>query len=123
MREPMAQNTKRKAKASPAARSDPVDRSHLSSMTLDDPALAREVLSLFVSQSQIYLAAFCRATNQQARHEAAHALKGAARGIGAWALGELAGEACQTDAVSAEALGAEVERVCGHIDELVGGVR
>ena len=66
----------------------PIDFEHLSRMTLGDPALECEVLSMFVSQS-------ARLLDQLAPLPAdagnvAHKLKGSARAIGAFAVAEAA---------------------------------
>jgi hypothetical protein len=61
----------------------PIDRAHLKEMTLGDDALAREVLTLFDSQAAAIIETM-RGVDQEARVAMAHALKGAARGIGAW---------------------------------------
>ncbi len=109
-----------------AARQDgtakPVDLVHLSTQTMGDRALECEVLSIFLSQSQIYVSAYKAATDAGARKSAAHALKGAAKAIGAWHLAEIA-EACERPdgdvGASLEALIAENERVALYIKTLV----
>ena len=66
----------------------PIDFEHLSRMTLGDPALQCEVLTMFVAQS-------ARLVDQLAglpadAGEVAHMLKGSARAIGAFAVAEAA---------------------------------
>ena len=74
-----------------------IDRSHLRQMTMDDATLARDVLALFDRQASIMLRRLPMA-NAAEQGEMAHALKGSARGIGAWkvadaaALVEIAGD-------------------------------
>lgn len=77
----------------------PIDLDHLGRQTLGDPALRREVLSIFVREME---AARPRLAGPQAggRGELAHRIKGAARGIGAGPV-----------AASAAALEAEPERI------------
>lgn len=91
----------RKPKAQPEVRADssPFDRAHLERATHGDRALAREVLRLFDFQSERQLAAMASATDAKGRAEAAHALKGAARGVGAFAVARTAEdvEACAED--------------------------
>ena len=66
----------------------PVDRTHLSRMTLGDAALEREVLVLFERQSDKLLA---RLADMPADAAAlAHTLKGSARAIGAFAVADAA---------------------------------
>ena len=64
----------------------PVDLVHLSRFTLGDENLEREVLQLFRVQTRIYLERLERARDAKERLEAAHTIKGSARGIGAWAV-------------------------------------
>ena len=91
----------KKSKAQPEVRADsgPFDRAHLDRMTQGDRALARDVLRLFDSQLQKLLQAMDSASSAKARAEAAHTLKGAARGVGAFAVARTAEdvEACAKD--------------------------
>jgi HPt (histidine-containing phosphotransfer) domain-containing protein len=91
----------KKSKAQPEVRPDsgPFDRAHLDRMTQGDLLLAREVLRLFDSQAERQLEAMASADNAKARAEAAHTLKGAARGVGAFAVARTAEdvEACAKD--------------------------
>jgi HPt (histidine-containing phosphotransfer) domain-containing protein len=75
-----------------AASSGAIDLAHLQRATFGDEVLAREVLGLFDAQSERLLTAITAATNVQARREAAHALKGAALGIGANAVAKAAAD-------------------------------
>lgn len=74
-----------------------IDRTHLREMTMGDDVLAREVLALFDRQAAIMMKRLPLA-NVAEKGEMAHALKGSARGIGAWkvadaaALVEIAGD-------------------------------
>ncbi|MCB1386022.1 MAG: Hpt domain-containing protein [Nitratireductor sp.] len=70
----------------------PVDLAHLSSQTMGDAALEGEVLSMFCTQSQIYLKMMQHSCDVTNRIRAAHSLKGAARSIGAFALADRAAE-------------------------------
>jgi HPt (histidine-containing phosphotransfer) domain-containing protein len=71
----------------------PVDLAHLARYTGGDPVLDREVLQLFVQQSSAMLAQLPGARDAKTWHDIVHALKGSARGIGAFALAEVAAEA------------------------------
>ena len=97
----------------------PVDLVHLSALTLGDRELERDVLATFLGQADIYLACLRAARDRKARQRAAHALKGAARGIGAWELAERAGEAEAKTFTDGTALEAEMRRVCDYIRSLV----
>jgi HPt (histidine-containing phosphotransfer) domain-containing protein len=80
--------------------SEAIDIKHFEAATFNDRALQREVLGLFEAQAE-KLAAVIRDTSGRARAEAAHTLKGTARGIGAFALADAAEKVEQG---SAEAL-------------------
>lgn len=95
----------------------PIDLVHLSKFTMGRRDLEAEILGLFRQQLAASLdrlaAAAQDAGNDKAWREAAHTLKGSARGVGAWALADV----CQT----AEALadGAARRAVIGDLDVLV----
>lgn len=61
----------------------PIDRAHLSRMTLGERQLEREVLVLFDRQADLLLARM-RNSAPAVAAAAAHTLKGSARSIGAW---------------------------------------
>jgi len=75
----------------------PVDLVHLSRFTMGERALEREVLSLFRKQSVIYLEKLKSAADLKEWREAAHTLKGSARGIGAWSVADAAETAEQSN--------------------------
>ncbi|MFD0917953.1 histidine kinase [Pseudahrensia aquimaris] len=66
----------------------PVDLVHLAKQSLGDRALEIEILSLFRSQSKLYLDRLTCAKTSDERKMAAHTILGSARGIGAWAVAE-----------------------------------
>jgi HPt (histidine-containing phosphotransfer) domain-containing protein len=72
--------------------SRPVDLVHLARYTLGNRAVEREVLELFSTHSERYLEKLETARDRKAWIEAAHAIKGSARAIGAWQVGDLAEE-------------------------------
>ena len=65
-----------------------IDTDHLSRMTLGEDELRREVLTMFDRQAMLSLAALH--TSPALACETAHRLTGAARAIGAFAVGEAA---------------------------------
>ena len=71
------------------AAEEPIDRGHLRRMTLADPALEREVLTLFDRQAGSMIA-LLGAAEPQALPRLAHAVKGSARGVGAWRVARAA---------------------------------
>lgn len=72
-----------------------VDQAHLNRMTGGDQALAYEVLGLFRQQWDLWVRLLEPTTDTLDWGNAAHTIKGSARGIGAWKLGEICGEAEQ----------------------------
>lgn len=68
----------------------PIDLVHLSKYTLGDRSLEGELLGLFRAQAGLYIDRLAAAASPKDWQDAAHSLKGSARGVGAWALAELA---------------------------------
>ncbi len=66
------------------ARMGAIDLSFLDRVTFRDRTLAREVLVLFSEQAESLLMQIADAGDERVRREAAHKLKGAARGVGAF---------------------------------------
>ena len=103
----------------------PVDLEHLDRFTGGDRAVNEEILRLFDDQCRAMLETLERLaaceTDVKSWREIIHTLKGAARGIGAFALGDAAEEAEKAETERA-ALMARLERlkresaaVCGFI--------
>ena len=101
--------------------SRPVDLVHLSRYTLGNRDIEREVLELFRTQSSLYLRKLKDAMSNRAWREAAHTIKGSARGIGAWhvATAAAAAEALEN---AAENVGREetLDELAVQIDEANG---
>lgn len=76
-----------------------LDRDHLARYTGGDTALEAELFNLFLKQTQACLERLKIAQSDQEWCDAAHTLKGSARGIGAFKLGEVCADAetCATD--------------------------
>jgi HPt (histidine-containing phosphotransfer) domain-containing protein len=68
----------------------PIDIEHLSKQTLGDEGLEIEVLRLFDEMSHVYYARLEQSTSVADLLRNLHTLKGAAAGIGAFGLAELA---------------------------------
>lgn len=68
----------------------PVDLVHLSRQTFGSKELEAEVLGLFLNHSRLCMQRLKQATNAAECVEAAHAIKGSARTIGAFALADMA---------------------------------
>jgi len=67
-----------------------IDRAHLRQMTFSDAALEREVLGLFDRQAASMLE-LIPVARPEVLPALAHAVKGSARGIGAWHVARAAG--------------------------------
>jgi HPt (histidine-containing phosphotransfer) domain-containing protein len=69
-----------------------IDLQHLEQYVGDDAGLRDEILSIFEDQVEGWLARLDPSADDQDWKNAAHALKGASRGVGAFELGDL----CET---------------------------
>ncbi len=79
-----------------SAQARPVDLVHLSRYTGGDPALNAEILQLFSGQAadlMLKLQAVLEARDLKGWKDITHSLKGAARGIGAFAMADAASNA------------------------------
>ena len=70
-----------------------VDFDHLERYAAGDRTLVEEVLGLFRQQADLWLPLLDPAGPAEGWRDAAHALKGSALGVGAFALGQACGEA------------------------------
>ncbi len=83
--------------------SAPIDLDHLNRYVFGDAALLAEVLGIFREQVETLAGEMNPSMDSEGWHLAAHTLKGAARGVGAWALGDAAERAEKvTDATPEE---------------------
>jgi HPt (histidine-containing phosphotransfer) domain-containing protein len=108
--------------------SRPIDLVHLSKFTMGRRDLEAEILGLFRQQLAVSLQKLADLANapvdDKAWKEAAHTLKGSARGVGAWALADataeaelLTGEDARRNSIPE--LDGLVESATGFIDELL----
>lgn len=74
----------------PQLKHRPIDMAHLSKQALGDHGLECEVLRLFDTMSQVYYERLESCTTVDQLLEHLHTLKGAASGVGAWAIADLA---------------------------------
>jgi HPt (histidine-containing phosphotransfer) domain-containing protein len=105
----------------------PIDLEHLARYTGGERALNAEILKLFdgqVTDMVGQLNAVIEARDAKRWREIAHTIKGAARGVGAFGMGEAAAAAEPIDPANAEkaraavdALQAEAETVRGFIQK------
>ncbi|VAW07550.1 hypothetical protein MNBD_ALPHA05-1132 [hydrothermal vent metagenome] len=70
-----------------------IDLDHLEKYVVGDVALRDEILLIFGDQVQQLSEQFSIDQSDDGWGDTAHAIKGAARGIGAWVLGDLCAEA------------------------------
>jgi len=99
----------------------PLDLSHLRRYTEGDAGLERELTAMFLVSAERYVTDIAQAAvATPAWRYAAHSLKGAARGIGAGELAELAERA---EALSPEPATAERARLVAELQEALGRVR
>lgn len=90
----------------------PIDLEHLARQTMDDREVEREVLDMFVHQA-LSVRDEIVAADIPERLRLAHALKGSARGVGAFHIAECVGEIELQPADPAL-----IERLAGLIDEV-----
>jgi HPt (histidine-containing phosphotransfer) domain-containing protein len=99
-----------------AARETPFDVAFLDRVTFRDRALARELLSLFDRQTNSLIEEIALASEPRTRREAAHKLKGSARGLGAFALARAA-EEVETAVEEPYALASALARLHARVAE------
>ena len=97
-------------------RSRPIDLTHLSKQTMGDRDLERDVLGLFAEQAQTVRKQIGKAEIKE-RLFLAHALKGSARGVGAFAIAECACaiENSPTDRLVVKRLVRLIDEACDFI--------
>lgn len=97
----------------------PVDLVHLSNQTMGDQALEAEVLGIFASQSQIYMNLLHTSGDKVVLHRAAHSLKGAARGIGAFSLANKAEFIEHNPTACKQELAQELNRALEYVADII----
>lgn len=102
--------------------SRPIDLVHLSKYTLGNRSLENEILALFRSQADVYLARLDGAGDEKEWQNAAHSLKGSARGLGAWALAALAEEAEKTALAARAGIMAEIRDAIAAVNAFIDSV-
>ncbi len=70
-----------------------IDLDHLDKYVAGDAGLRDEILEIFAEQASVLGEQFNVSATDEGWRNVAHALKGASRGVGAWALGDLCEEA------------------------------
>jgi HPt (histidine-containing phosphotransfer) domain-containing protein len=100
--------------------SRPVDLVHLSRYTLGERALEIELLELFCAQAEACLQRLAAAKAERDWTETAHTLKGSARAIGAWRVGDAAERA---ESLGGAALAEARAAALGALELAVGEAR
>ena len=88
-----------------------IDFNHLDAYTAGDQDLIREVLRLFKGQISQLITSMPDIENAKTWRDTAHGIKGAARGIGAWAAAEAAADIEKVDFSDAQARFASLARL------------
>ena len=88
-----------------------IDFNHLDTYTAGDQDLIREVLRLFKGQVSGLVHTLESSRDLKSWKETAHGIKGAARGIGAWRVAEIAAEAEKKDFADAAGRFATMQRL------------
>lgn len=104
------------------AQTRPIDLVHLSKYTLGNRSLENELLGLFRTQADVYLARLAEAGDDAEWKNAAHSLKGSARGLGAWALGDLAEEAEKLAAEARPAIMTQIAAAIAAVNAFIDSV-
>ena len=92
-----------------------IDTDHLEKYVFGDASLRREVLGLFITHMQAQRAMIDETADDEAWIDVMHAMKGSARGVGAWELGDLCATAEKLTGAGAD-LQAKRLAVVGDID-------
>jgi HPt (histidine-containing phosphotransfer) domain-containing protein len=96
----------------------PVDLVYLSSQTMGDRNLEREILGMFASQLPEYVLALQNGKSADEIFAAAHMLKGAARSVGAEGLAKIAKEFEENSDTAITQLQEEARKVQDYIAAL-----
>ena len=105
----------------------PIDLVHLAKYTHGNKELEAEVLELFLHQSEQYLDKLKNSSTEKDWKEAAHTIKGSAKGIGAWQVAKKAEAVEKIDyslvrdskATLIESLESSMSKAKGYIREIL----
>ena len=84
----------------------PIDLVHLARQCLGDEGLEQEILRLFKTTMGVYQARLAAATAPEDVRLCLHSIKGAASGVGAWSIADIA-KALEADLAAAQPLNSE----------------
>lgn len=103
-----------------------IDLDHLEQYIGSDTALRDEILTIFDEQARMWVDRLDPSEDDEIWRNAAHALKGAARGVGAWQVGDLCEAAEELIAGAPEKVAkrcAILEKISRLVDLAVGEAR
>ena len=114
----------RRRRSRPFTGAKPVDLMYLRRFTMGNIGLEREVLGLFIEHAPKYLEALRAAETDKGWHDAAHTLKGAARGVGAWRVARTAEDAERIEAiVDPDRRAFAVDNAAEAVEEAIGYIQ
>ncbi len=104
---------------------DHIDVDHLDRYVAGDRALRDEILAIFEEQAAMWTRMLDPRAEDTAWRDAAHALKGASRGVGAWEVGDLCANAEKLigDDASVDARMAAVDALKDAVHRTIADVR
>ena len=104
---------------------DLLDLDHLDRYVAGDTVLRDEVLAIFEEQAATWLRTLDPKADDQAWRDAAHSLKGAARGVGAWDVGHACEQAEKMIGEGRDevARGAKLSEIEANVTAVIGEVR
>ena len=102
-----------------------IDLDHLDRYVAGDSVLRDEVLGIFEEQAASWLSTLDPQGDDQAWRDAAHSLKGASRGVGAWEVGHLCerAEKLVGEARDTELRAATLEKIRTQVGQVIAEVR
>ncbi len=98
------------------------DRAHLDRYTGGDEALTAELLNLMCEQARRCIGLMASAADTTSWQTATHTLKGAARGVGAFALADLCEQAEDQPPTAWDGARLEIERCFRDTEKAVAGL-
>lgn len=101
-----------------AQNSPPVDLVYLSSLSMGDQSLEKELLGMFAAQLPNYLQSLRNSRTADEKFRALHTLKGAARSVGALDLSHIAGDMEKDCSITNDRLLKETARVAEYISQI-----
>lgn len=106
-----------------------LDLEHLRRYTEGDEDLERQLFGMFFPDADAHLQTMASAETDEIWHRSAHGMKGAARGLGAWEVADLAegaeamvGDATDGRAAHLDRMRAALDRLRAVVEDVLGAV-